>query len=125
MRYDMVIKKRDDNAPATAPPTGHAANMANVSTLTLKTTFVSSAIRTIGPTNNLSEQAIRFVAIHRRMTQGTRTIAGQSWFERIRTVVVTCEQQSKSVFEFLVGSVASHLRGESAPTLLPVGSDSS
>ncbi len=42
----------------------------------------------IGPTNHLAEQAIRFVAIHRRMTQGARGRNGQSWFERICTVVV-------------------------------------
>ena len=36
----------------------------------------------IEPTDNPAEQAIRFVAIHRRMTQGTRRRAGQTWCER-------------------------------------------
>ncbi|MFA6175870.1 MAG: hypothetical protein WC765_04750 [Phycisphaerae bacterium] len=33
------------------------------------------------PTNNLSEQAIRFVVIDRRVTQGTRSWAGMRFCE--------------------------------------------
>ena len=77
----------------------------------------------IEPTNNLAEQAIRFVAIHRRMTQGTRSEAGQHWFERICTVAVTCEQQSRSAFEFLCDSVTSLFVGNHSPSLLPVPAD--
>ena len=39
----------------------------------------------IDPTNNLAEQAIRFVVIDRRITQGTRSETGRRWCERIRT----------------------------------------
>lgn len=71
------------------------------------------------PTNNLAEQAIRFVAIHRRMTQGTRSEKGQQWFERICTAVVTCEQQGRSTFNYLLDSVTAFLSGKPAPSLLP------
>jgi hypothetical protein len=37
--------------------------------------FITEA--NVEPTNNLAEQAIRFVAIHRRMTQGTRSEDGR------------------------------------------------
>jgi transposase len=73
----------------------------------------------VEPTNNLAEQAIRFVAIHRRMTQGTRGSAGQRWCERIWTVVGSCAQQGRSVFHFLNESVTAYLKGEPAPSLLP------
>jgi hypothetical protein len=73
----------------------------------------------IEPTNNLAEQAIRFVAIHRRMTQGTRGPAGQRWCERIWTVVLTCAQQGRSVFNFLCAAVTAHFEGAPAPSLLP------
>ena len=73
----------------------------------------------IDPTNNVAEQAIRFVAIHRRMTQGTRGEAGQRWCERIWTVVATCAQQGRSVFEFLKTAVSNFFKGEPAPSLLP------
>ena len=73
----------------------------------------------IEPTNNVAEQAIRFVTIHRRMTQGTRGATGQRWCERLWTVVATCAQQGRSVFEFLRSAVEAHFRGGPAPSLLP------
>jgi transposase len=75
----------------------------------------------IEPTNNLAEQAIRFVVIDRRITQGTRSETGRRWCERIWTAIATCTQQTRSVFEFLLQSVESHLRGAPPPSLLPSG----
>lgn len=75
----------------------------------------------IEPTNNLAEQAIRFVVIDRRITQGTRSEAGRRWCERIWTAIATCTQQSRSVFEFLSESVQAHLCGAPPPSLLPSG----
>ena len=75
----------------------------------------------IEPTNNLAEQAIRFVVIDRRITQGTRSETGRRWCERIWTTIATCAQQGCSVFEFLLASVESHLRGAPPPSLMPSG----
>ena len=49
----------------------------------------------IEPTNNLAEQAIRFVVLDRKVTQGTRSEAGRQWCERIWTVIATCAQHGK------------------------------
>ena len=46
----------------------------------------------VEPTNNLAEQAIRFVVLDRLVTQGTRSEAGNRWCERIWTVIATCSQ---------------------------------
>jgi transposase len=73
----------------------------------------------VEPTNNLAEQAIRFVVIDRRITQGTRGEKGRRWCERIWTVMATCSQQGQSVFEFLSKAVAAHFNGDAAPSLLP------
>lgn len=75
----------------------------------------------IEPTNNLAEQVLRFVAIHRRLTQGTRGEAGQRWWERICTVVATCAQQGRSVFHFLCAAVSQFLADEPHPSLWPAG----
>ena len=75
----------------------------------------------IGPTNNLAEQAIRFVVIDRRITQGTRSEKGRRWCERIWTVIATCAQQGRAVIQFLLGSVQAHLSGALPPSLLPSG----
>ncbi|MFQ5668715.1 MAG: IS66 family transposase, partial [Candidatus Binatia bacterium] len=52
----------------------------------------------VEPTNNLAEQALRFVVMHRRITQGTRSEKGRRWCERIWTMRATCKQQSRSLF---------------------------
>jgi transposase len=77
--------------------------------------------RGIEPTNNLAEQAIRFVVIDRRITQGTRGERGDRWCERIWTVMATCSQQGRSVFEYLEAAVRTWFAGEEAPSLLPQG----
>src|SRR6516164_6574526 len=75
----------------------------------------------VEPTNNLAEQAIRFVVIDRHLTQGTRGEAGQRWCERIWTVMATCAQQGRSVFDYLCAAVAGHFQGGAVPSLLAEG----
>lgn len=100
------------------PETQHAANMAERFYQHCDSYFRFISDPAIGPTNNVAEQAIRFVAIHRRMTQGTRGEMGQNWFERMCTVVVTCEQQGRSAYDFIAKSVEHFLNGKAGPSLL-------
>lgn len=102
-----------------APSTREALNLEARFTKHADSYFRFITTPGVEPTNNLAEQAIRFVAIHRRMTQGTRGDSGQRWWERICTVVVTCNQQGRSPFTYLHQAVVSHFRGEPAPTLSP------
>jgi hypothetical protein len=71
------------------PNTPEAGNLAERFHLHVDSYFRFITEPGIDPTNNLAEQATRFVAIHRRRTQGTRGENGRRWFERIATVVVT------------------------------------
>jgi len=73
----------------------------------------------IEPTNNLTEQAIRYIVIDRKVTQGTRGHNGQRWSERIWTVLSTCRLQRRSAFQFLSDAVHAFLSGDQAPSLLP------
>ena len=72
----------------------------------------------IEPTNNQTEQAIRHIVIDRHITQGTRGQRGQRWCERVWTMIATCRQQSRRVFEFFCKAINAHFRRESAPSLL-------
>ena len=72
----------------------------------------------IEPTNNLAEQAIRFVVIDRRVTQGTRGEAGRRWSERIWTVLATCAMQHRGAFDYLHSAIRAHFSGHPAPSLL-------
>jgi transposase len=73
----------------------------------------------IEPTNNLAEQAIRFVVIDRKITQGSRSESGQKWLERIWTAAATCSQTGRSVFEFITDAVIANFQGTPTPSLVP------
>lgn len=73
----------------------------------------------IEPTNNLTEQAIRYIVIDRKVTQGTRGHGGERWCERIWTTLSTCALQQRSAFDFLCDAVQAFFRGQAAPSLLP------
>ena len=73
----------------------------------------------VEPTNNHSEQQIRPCVIDRRITQGTRSAAGQRYHERMWTAIATCDKQNRSFFRFLHASIAAKITGQAAPSLLP------
>lgn len=73
----------------------------------------------VEPTNNLAEREVRHCVIDRRVTQGTRGLAGQRWCERIWTVLATCARQNRNAFDFIAESVKTYYRSEPQPSLLP------
>ena len=74
----------------------------------------------IEPTNNGPERQIRFLAIDRKITQGTRGEVGRRWCERIWTVLATCAQQSRSAFDFIHHSIIAYFTDQPFPSLLPL-----
>ena len=72
----------------------------------------------VEPTNNLAEQAIRFVVIDRTITQGTRSEKGRAWSERIWTVLATCASQGRNAFDFICQSIQAHFSDQPFPSLL-------
>jgi len=72
----------------------------------------------VEPTNNLAEQAIRFVVIDRYITQGTRSEKGRLWSERIWTVMATCASQGRNAFDFICQSIQAHFSDQPFPSLL-------
>jgi transposase len=74
----------------------------------------------IEPTNNAMEQRMRFVAVDRKITQGTRGERGRRWCERMWTVLATCAQQGRSAFQFLYQSLLAYFTKQSPPSLLPL-----
>ena len=128
-------------ATTRVPDAKHARNLAKRFRENGEAYFRFITTPGIDPTNNLAEQAIRFVdhdaghrpdeqsggagdsfrVIDRHITQGTRSEKGRRWCERIWTVIATCAQQGRAVFQFLLDSVQAHLCGTSPPSLLPSG----
>ena len=101
-----------------APDTREAQNLADRFRLHGNAYFQFITTPGVEPTNNLAEQAIRFVVIDRLITQGTRSEKGRAWCERIWTVLATCAQQGRSAFDFLLQAVEAHLTGRPPPSLV-------
>src|SRR5262245_41455458 len=99
------------------PPSKHCRNMARRFEEHGESYFRFITTPGVEPTNNLAEQAIRFVVIDRLITQGTRSEKGDRWCERIWTVIATCAQQGRSVFEYLETAVTAWFAGTDPPLL--------
>jgi transposase len=101
-----------------APPTRHGQNMAKRLSKHGDAYFTFLTTADLEPTNNLAEQAIRFVVIDRHITQGTRSEGGRQWSERIWTVMATCAMQGKSAWEFLLEATTAWFDNSPGPSLL-------
>jgi transposase len=124
-RFQRALEKARDELVAVgkqAPQRNEAQNMANRFRQHGQAYFQFVTTPRIEPTNNLAEQAIRFVVLDRIVTQGTRSEKGRRWCERIWTAIATCTQQGRSVFEYIHDTVMANLRGNPVPSLLPVAS---
>jgi transposase len=78
------------------------------------------AVPGLEPTNNSAERALRHPVIWRRSSHGTQSDLGSRFVERILTVVETCRQQQRSVFDFLRDALLAYRTGQPAPSLLPI-----
>jgi transposase len=123
-RFQRTLEQRRDELIAIgkhAPERKEARNLADRFRKHGEAYFRFVTTPGIEPTNNLAEQAIRFVVIDRLVTQGTRSEKGQRWCERIWTAIATCRQQDRSIFEYLGQSIDAHFTRTPAPSLLPAG----
>ncbi|MFV1963328.1 MAG: IS66 family transposase, partial [Acidimicrobiia bacterium] len=114
---DVVIAK----ATKHVPPSKKAKNMAKRFLERGQAYFEFITTPNVEPTNNLAEQAIRFVVIDRRITQGTRGESGRRWCERIWTTLATCDRTGREVLDFLHQTLLAHWHGFAPPSLLETG----
>jgi transposase len=75
----------------------------------------------VDPTNNFTERTLRFAVIDRKLTHGTRGTAGQTWCQRVWSVLATCRLQKRSAFQFLAQTLANAFQRFAPPQLLPAG----
>jgi len=73
----------------------------------------------VEPTNNAGERSLRHAVIWRKLSFGTQSAEGSRFVETMLTVIETCRQQSKSVFEHVTEAVEAHFANTPPPSLLP------
>jgi transposase len=96
-----------------------AQNMANLFRLHGEAYFRFITTPGMDPTNNVAEQAIRFIVIDRHVTQGTRSAKGRQANERLWTVIGICALQGRSAYNFILQAIHAYFYDEPAPSLLP------
>jgi hypothetical protein len=119
-----IIRIGRDEAPSLIDANGkerrrEAQNMAERFRKHAEAYFTFITTPGMDPTNNVAEQAIRFVVIDRHVTQGTRSATGRRANERLWTVIATCELQARSAFAFILQAVEADFYGRTPPSLLP------
>lgn len=70
------------------------------------------------PTNNAAERALRLLVRLRRISQGSRSVAGQLWIARAATVVVSCRKQKRNPWDFIQQAVCAHYFNTPTPSLI-------
>lgn len=79
----------------------------------------------VEPTNNTAERALRPGVLWRKGSFGTQSEEGSRFVESMMTVVATLKQQQRNVLESLTEACEAALRGEAAPSLLPISGQKS
>ena len=78
-------------------------------------TFAS--VEGVEPTNNAAERSLRGPVIHRKLSHGTRSEAGERFIERALSASVTCRLQGRSLFAYLSELLTARARGQPLPSL--------
>jgi transposase len=71
----------------------------------------------VEPTNNPAERALRGPVIHRKLSLGTQSDAGERLAERALSAATTCRLQGRSLFTYLSDLITAHNRGDPFPEL--------
>ena len=80
--------------------------------------FLFAFVSGVEPTNNAAKRASRHGLLWRKMSHGPKSVAGSEYLACIWSVVETCRQQGRNVWEFLTECVSAFAEGRLAPSLL-------
>ena len=72
----------------------------------------------VEPTNNAAERALRGPVIHRKLSLGSQSEAGERTIERLLSASLTCRLQRRSLFAYLADVLNATARGDPVPSLV-------
>jgi len=73
----------------------------------------------VEPTNNRAERALRQQVIWKKISQGTKSINGISFAQRLMTISSTLKQQKRNLLEFVETMLINFQAGLPPPNLAP------
>jgi transposase len=80
--------------------------------------FFFAFVDGIEPINNAGERALRHGVLWRKTSHGPKSIEGSEYLGHIWSVVETCRQQGRNVWDFLTEYSAAVAEGCAVPSLL-------
>ena len=80
--------------------------------------FLFAFLSGVEPTNNAAERALRHGVRWRKVSHVPKSVRGSEYLANMWSVVETCRQQGRGVWDFLTVCMASAAQGRSLPSLL-------
>jgi transposase len=80
--------------------------------------FLFAFVSGVGPTNNAAERALRHGVLWRKVSHGPKSVRGSQYLANMWSVVETCRQQGRGVWDFLTACMAAAAEECVLPTLL-------
>jgi transposase len=85
--------------------------------------FLFAFVDGVEPTSNAAERALRHGVLWRKMSHGPKSAVGSEYLGCIWSVVETCRQQGRGVWDFLTACKAAAAERRNMPALLTLASD--
>ncbi len=76
-----------------------------------------AAVDGVEPTNNHAERGLRGAVIHRKLSLGSQSEAGERTIERLLSASISCRLQGRSLFAYLTDALTASIRGDPIPLL--------
>ncbi|MCA1699816.1 MAG: IS66 family transposase [Actinobacteria bacterium] len=73
--------------------------------------------KSVEPTNNHAERALRGSVIYRKLSLGSQSDDGERRIERLLSVHTTCRLQRRPLHDYLLDAFTAHARGDPVPLL--------
>ncbi len=108
-----VLRKYSGKAPRYKHTRGLARNLLKV----WPALWTFTDHRTVEPTNNHAERALRSAVIYRKLSLGSQSADGETRIARLLSAHTTCRLQHRSLFEYLATALDHHARGAPVPLL--------
>lgn len=72
----------------------------------------------VEPTNNAAERSLRHAVIWRKLSFGTQSARGSRFVETLLSIIETCRQQSRNVFDYITQAVKARFQRRACASLL-------
>lgn len=80
--------------------------------------FLFAFVNGVEPTNNAAERALRHGVLWRKVSHGPKSTVGCAYLGCIWSVVETCRQQGRSVWDYLTECIVADAEGWAMPSML-------